>query len=86
MKCGLLPPGGGTLEAIRHYLAKMQKAYSPLKKLEYLLLATTALTNSQQATAADAVSACSHDTSLSMGADGEWGGDSERYWKLWVLM
>ena len=71
MKIGLLPPGGGALESIRHYLAKMQKAYSPLKKLEYLLGATTALTNSVQSN--DAVSASSHDTSLSIGADGEWG-------------
>ena len=73
VKCGILPPEGDALQAIYHYLHKMQKTYSPLKKLEYLLGATSVLTNSVQSN--DAVSASSHDTSLSVGADGAYSTD-----------
>ena len=40
---GLIPPQAGDMETIKHYLDKMQRAYSPLKKLENLLSATTAI-------------------------------------------
>ncbi|XP_014681579.1 PREDICTED: protein sprint-like [Priapulus caudatus] len=37
IKSHLKPPGGLSLELIKQYLAKLQKTYSPLKKLENLL-------------------------------------------------
>ncbi|XP_070181044.1 protein sprint-like isoform X2 [Littorina saxatilis] len=43
IKPGLIPPQAGDMETIKHYLDKMQRAYSPLKKLENLLCATSAI-------------------------------------------
>ncbi|XP_076463753.1 uncharacterized protein LOC143295940 isoform X2 [Babylonia areolata] len=43
IKPGLIPPQSGDMERIKHYLDKMQRAYSPLKKLENLLSATSAI-------------------------------------------
>ncbi|KAK3595982.1 hypothetical protein CHS0354_032496 [Potamilus streckersoni] len=40
---GLSPPDGSTMEVIKHYLVNMQKAFSPLKKLENLLGATSSI-------------------------------------------
>ncbi|XP_053399353.1 uncharacterized protein LOC128557001 isoform X3 [Mercenaria mercenaria] len=40
---GLSAPDGPTLEVIKHYFTRMQKSYSPLKKLEHLLAATSTI-------------------------------------------
>lgn len=40
---GLVPPQASDMETIKHYLDKMQRAYSPLKKLENLLCATSTI-------------------------------------------
>ncbi|KAL4238463.1 E3 ubiquitin protein ligase rin2 [Mactra antiquata] len=40
---GLSPPDDSTLELIKHYFTRMQKSYSPLKKLEHLLSATSSI-------------------------------------------
>ncbi|XP_074662107.1 uncharacterized protein LOC141914728 isoform X2 [Tubulanus polymorphus] len=40
---GLVPPQGTSLDIINHFLKKMQRAYSPLKKLENLLGATDSI-------------------------------------------
>lgn len=40
LRPGISPPDSTVMESIKQYLTKMQKAYSPLKKLEYLLSAT----------------------------------------------
>ncbi|XP_060570576.1 uncharacterized protein LOC132728894 isoform X3 [Ruditapes philippinarum] len=40
---GVSPPDGPTLEVIKHYFTRMQKSYSPLKKLEHLLAATSSI-------------------------------------------
>ena len=42
-QAGVNPPEGMSLDVVRHFLTKMQKAYSPLKKLENLLSATSAI-------------------------------------------
>lgn len=39
----LIPPQGSDMETIKHHLDKMQRAYSPIKKLENLLSATSAI-------------------------------------------
>ncbi|XP_021359984.1 uncharacterized protein LOC110454668 isoform X2 [Mizuhopecten yessoensis] len=41
LRPGISPPDSTVMESIKQYLMKMQKAYSPLKKLEYLLGATS---------------------------------------------
>ncbi|XP_060062844.1 uncharacterized protein LOC132543369 [Ylistrum balloti] len=41
LRSGISPPDSTVMESIKQYLNKMQKAYSPLKKLEYLLGATS---------------------------------------------
>ena len=46
VKPGILPPQGASMEVIKHFISKMQKAYSPLKKLENLLGATSTIYNS----------------------------------------
>ncbi|XP_067659967.1 protein sprint-like isoform X2 [Haliotis asinina] len=43
IKTGIQPPKQADMELIKHHLDKMQKAYSPLKKLENLLLATSTI-------------------------------------------
>ena len=43
---GIVPPEGAALEEIKVYLEKMKGSYSPLKKLENLLGATSAIYNS----------------------------------------
>ncbi|ESO83484.1 hypothetical protein LOTGIDRAFT_236523 [Lottia gigantea] len=43
IKPGIKPPEGSDMELIKHYLDKMQKTYSPVKKLENLLAATTTI-------------------------------------------
>ncbi|KAK7477736.1 hypothetical protein BaRGS_00031024, partial [Batillaria attramentaria] len=43
IKAGIVPPQSSDMETIKHYLDKMQRAYSPLKKLENLLGATSAI-------------------------------------------
>ncbi|KAL8619629.1 hypothetical protein ACOMHN_019684 [Nucella lapillus] len=43
IKPGLIPPQASDMETIKHYLDKMQRAYSPLKKLDNLLSATSAI-------------------------------------------
>ncbi|KAL5008634.1 hypothetical protein ScPMuIL_014215 [Solemya velum] len=43
IKSGVSPPNGPAMEDIRHLLENMQKVYSPLKKLEYLLEASAAI-------------------------------------------
>ncbi|XP_052767431.1 uncharacterized protein LOC128208118 isoform X3 [Mya arenaria] len=40
---GLQPPDGATLEVIGGHLSRMQKAFSPLEKLEHLLAATATI-------------------------------------------
>ncbi|XP_052273588.1 uncharacterized protein LOC127873694 isoform X4 [Dreissena polymorpha] len=40
---GVAPPDGSTLDQVKHYFTKMQKSYSPLKKLEHLLSATSTI-------------------------------------------
>ncbi|XP_064600127.1 uncharacterized protein LOC135466527 isoform X2 [Liolophura sinensis] len=48
IKAGLETPTAVSLEVIKNYLLKMQKAYSPLKKLENLLGATSSIYHSVQ--------------------------------------
>ncbi|PVD26166.1 hypothetical protein C0Q70_13835 [Pomacea canaliculata] len=43
IKPELIPPQGSDMETIKHHLDKMQRAYSPIKKLENLLSATSAI-------------------------------------------
>ncbi|XP_064621542.1 uncharacterized protein LOC135484216 isoform X2 [Lineus longissimus] len=65
LRPGLIPPRGTSLDEIKHYLDKMQKAYSPLKKLENLLGATSAIYNGVEEQGADDKSK----NSVPMGAD-----------------
>ncbi|XP_050407015.2 protein sprint isoform X2 [Patella vulgata] len=43
IKPGIQPPQGSDMELIKHHLGKMQRAYSPVKKLENLLAATSTI-------------------------------------------
>lgn len=45
---GFKPPEGASLEVVRHFLTRLQQAYSPLKKLENLLAAISTIYNSVQ--------------------------------------
>ncbi|CAH1792387.1 unnamed protein product [Owenia fusiformis] len=48
VKAGLNPPPPSTMDVIKHFFSKMQRAYSPVKKLENLLGATSAIYNNVQ--------------------------------------
>ncbi|KAK8767134.1 hypothetical protein V5799_006088 [Amblyomma americanum] len=48
IKSDFEPPRGVTLELVQHFLVKLQKAYSPLRKLENLLLAISVIYSSVQ--------------------------------------
>lgn len=45
VKQGLLVPQGNSLELIKNCLCRMQKSYSPLKKLQNFLAASSAIYN-----------------------------------------
>ncbi|XP_077542005.1 protein sprint-like isoform X1 [Haemaphysalis longicornis] len=65
IKSDLEPPRGVTLELVQHFLCKLQRAYSPLRKLENLLAAISVIYSSVQK---DRKS--HHDSeSVSLGAD-----------------
>ncbi|XP_049526201.1 protein sprint isoform X15 [Dermacentor silvarum] len=48
IKSDFEPPRGVTLELVQHFLVKLQKAYSPLRKLENLLSAISVIYSSVQ--------------------------------------